>query len=114
MEVLAAMVLLALVLPAVMKGISIATALASNCTRRIAASELAENRLAEAMLLKEWQNGSMKGNFGNEYPDYRWELDTADRNEPGLKQVQLSVKWQQRGYEREVCLTTLVYDAQLQ
>lgn len=111
MEVLAAMALLAFILPAVMKGISIATVLASDSTRKITAAELAENRLAEVLLLEEWKDGSARGDFGDEYPGYRWTMTTSDWNEVGLKQIELSVAWTQRGYDKEFLLTTLMYES---
>jgi general secretion pathway protein I len=112
MEVLAAMTLLALVLPAAMKGVSIAVTLASDSIGKITAAELAENRLAEALLLEEWKNGSGRGDFGDDYPNYRWTLETSDWSQTGLKQIDLSVTWMQRGYEKEFSLSTLIYEAQ--
>jgi len=112
MEVLAAMTLLALVLPVVMKGISLATILASDSAKKTVAAELAENRLLEALLLEEWKSSSGKGDFGTEYPGYNWTMTTSQRTEAGLKQIDLAVTWKQRGYEREILLTTLVYEVQ--
>lgn len=112
MEVLAAMALLALVLPVAMKGISIAVNLASDSTRKMTASRLAENRLSEAVLLEEWKTGDAKGDFGNEYPDFKWTLVTSNRSEAGLKQIDVAVAWKHRGYEKETVLTTLVYESQ--
>lgn len=111
MEVLAAMVLLAIVLPAVMKGISIATVLASDSVAKIVAGELAESRLNEAILLGEWQSGSGAGDFGNDYPGYRWMLTTSDAGQTGLKQVSVKVTWEKRADLYEFQLTTFVYES---
>lgn len=111
MEVLAAMVLLAIVLPAVMKGISIATVLASDTVGKIVAAELAENRLNEAILLDEWVSGSGSGDFGNDYPGYRWTLTASGGPQAGLKQVDMTVTWEKRADQYEFKLTTFVYES---
>lgn len=111
MEVLAAMVLLALVLPAVMKGISIATVLASDSVSKVVAAELAENRLNEAILLSEWKSGSGSGDFGSEYPDYRWMLTTSDGTQAGLKRIDMTVTWEKRADQYEFQLTTFIYES---
>jgi len=107
-EILAALALIIFVIPVVMKGISIATAVASDITRKSMAASLAENQLANILLEKQWQNSSLTGDFGKEYPGYRWQMASANWTEPGLNQVTLNVIWQSRGYERKVELTTLV------
>lgn len=112
MEILATMVLIGLILPAAMKGISVAVALASDSIRKQEALELAENRLAEILLDEEWKSGAESGSFEPEAPGYRWTLETADRTEPGLKQLDLTVSWEHRGYPKQIRLTTLVYNAE--
>jgi len=108
-EILAALVLIMVVIPVVMKGISIVTAAASDVTHKSVAASLAESQLAEIVLQKQWQSSSLTGDFGKEYPGYRWRMDSLNWTEPGLNQVTLSVMWESRGYERKVELTTLVW-----
>lgn len=110
MELLATIVLVALIIPVAMKGISIATTLAANSSRRLVAVNLAENRLAEILIDRQWLDGSQTGDFEDEYSSYRWQMNTSDRTEAGLKQVQVVVLWDHRGYEKSVYLTTLVSD----
>ncbi|MBN2455176.1 MAG: type II secretion system protein [Sedimentisphaerales bacterium] len=108
-EILAALALIIFVIPVVMKGISIATAVASDIARKSVAASLAENQLADILIEKQWQNSSLTGDFGKEYPAYRWQMTSANWTEPGLNQVTLSVMWESRGYGRKVELTTLVW-----
>ncbi|MCI0498152.1 MAG: type II secretion system protein GspI [Planctomycetales bacterium] len=112
MEILATMVLIGLILPVAMKGISIATALASDSIRRQEALGLAENRLAEALLKEEWKSGSQSGSFDQDFEGHTWTLETTDWTEPGLKQVDLTVSWEHRGHPKQIRLTTLVYNAE--
>lgn len=111
-EILAALLLIGLVLPAVMKGISMVSMLASDSDHKYEALDLAESKLAEVLLEESWQSSSsLTGRFENEYEDYEWVLDVSDWTEAGVKQVDVVVHWQQRNRQREIQLSTLVYDA---
>ncbi len=110
MEILATLVLIGLILPVAMKGVSIGTALTSDCVRKQKACAMAELQLAEILLEEDWKNGDQSGNFEPDHPDYKWTLTTTRRPEPGLRQVDLTVFWQHRGHEKSIYLATLVYD----
>ena len=112
MEILATLVLIGLILPVAMKGISIGTILTSDCTHKQQALALAESQLAQILLEEEWRNGDQSGSFEPDYPEYQWTLITNSRPEPGLQEVDLTVSWQQRGHEKIIYLATLVYDEQ--
>lgn len=112
MEILAALVLIGVVLPAVMKGLSMASILASDSSRKYEALNLAQSRLAEVLLTGDWQSGSETGNFEPDYTGYTWTVETSDWTQADLKQVNVTVFWYQRNRPREIHLSTLVYDAQ--
>jgi len=110
-EILAALLLIGLVLPAVMKGVSLVSIMASDSDHNYEALDLAENKLAEVLLEKSWQNsGSQSGRFEDEYEDYEWVVDVSDWTESGIKQIDVFVYWQQRNRQREIQLSTLVYN----
>jgi len=112
MEVLAALLLTALVLPAVLKGVSLASMLVSDSDRKYKALDLAEAKLAEVLLEESWKtSGASTGHFDDEYEEYEWIVDTSGWTEAGVKQVEVTVTWQQRNRQRELRVTTLVYDA---
>ncbi len=111
MEILAALVLIGLVLPAVMKGMSLVTILASDSAGKYEALDLAEAKLAEILLQEDWKDGADSGNFEDD-ENYEWTMDAADWTESGLKQVNVTVFWEQRGRRKKINLTTLVYNAQ--
>ena len=112
MEILAALMLVGIVLPAVMKGVSMARILASDSARKYEAMDLAENKLAEILLEKEWQGGAGSGNFEDEFEDYSWTMETSNSSVSGLKQIDVVVLWQQRNRERTISLSTLVYETE--
>lgn len=109
-EVLATLVIIAIILPAAMKGISVATNAASDSRRRVEAAALAESRLSEFVASLEWQVGGGAGDFGEDWPEYRWQADVLDWSEPNVKEIDFRVIWTGRsGVEESMLLTTLVY-----
>ena len=112
MEVLAALLLTALVLPAVLKGVSWASMLTADSDRRYQALDLAEAKLAEVLLEESWKNSSaLSGQFDDEYEAYEWFVDASDWSGANVRQVDVVVTWQQRNRQREIRLSTLVYNA---
>ena len=93
-----------------MKGISIATAVASDGANKSEAVALAQAQLEEILIEKDWQSSNLSGDFDEEHPGYSWQMNSFDWIEPGLKQVDLEVFWEARGYERTVKLSTLVFN----
>ena len=108
-EILAALLLIGLVLPAAMKGVSLATMLASDSSHKYEALNLAETKLAEILLQQEWKNSNGAGRFEDESETYQWTMYVSDWTMAGIKQVDLMVYWQQRNRQRNVTLSTLVY-----
>jgi len=109
-EMLATFVLIIFIIPAVMKGLSIATNVSSDMVLKYDAIMLAENRLTEILLEEEWKSSSQSGDFGEMHPEFRWKMTSDDWTEPSLKQVTVEVLWERNGCEKFVELSTLVYE----
>lgn len=119
-EVLAAIVLVGIVVPVAMEAISLSMRSASDAKRKVEAVMLAENKLTElatglvlestggAMPGGSSSLGAMGGDFGPDWPEYRWESRRVERD-VDLSEVQVRVVWTSRGDERAVSLSTLVY-----
>jgi hypothetical protein len=112
MEILAALVLIGVVLPAVMKGLSMASILASDSAHQYEALDLAQSKLAEVLISGQWQTGSETGDFLPEHEEYGWTMESSDWTQADLKQLEVTVFWERRGRLREVQLTTLVYESE--
>lgn len=109
-EVLATFVLIAIILPVAMRGISLSTRIASHSKKQIEAVSLAETKLTEFLITEDWQDGDQSGDFGDEWPAYRWNLMIEDwEEEETTQQLALSVEWSESGLGRSVTLTTIVY-----
>ena len=114
-EVLATIVMTAIILPAAMQGISMCTSAAAVSRQRSEAAALAESKLAELLATGEWQYGGLSGEFGEAWPEYRWEGSAAAwAADPTMVELSVRVAWTSRLLEREVVLTTLVYQGQTQ
>ena len=108
-EVLATLVLLGIVVPVAMRGVSLALAAASTARRTAEAASLAEGKLNELIVDGSWQTSGNTGDFAAEnHPEYTWTCENASRDY-GTYEVVLRVAWTQRGQERNLSLSTLVY-----
>ena len=111
-EVLATIVLMGVVLPAAMHGISVCLQAASISRQRSEAAGLAEAKLNELIATGDWEFGMMSGEFGEAWPEYHWSGTTTEFSDPTLRQLSVRVFWLNRGQQRDVILTTLVYQSQ--
>jgi len=112
-EVLATIVMMAIVLPASMQGISMCMSASISARQRSEASALAEAKLAQLIAAGDWQSGNTSGDFGDAWPEYRWTVASADwTGDANANMTELSIRvyWTSRQQEREVVLTTLIYN----
>jgi general secretion pathway protein I len=112
-EVLATVVLLGVALPVAMECISYCLAAASAARQRGEAAGLAEAKLAELIATGDWQyQASASGDFGEEWPDYRWqsEVFNAPTDElDTLHELTVRITWTSRNEPREFDVSTYVY-----
>ena len=105
-EILATLTLLAIVLPSVMNGITLCLSTADVAKRQAQASALCHGKLMEMLAQGDWQHGAMAGDFGADWPEFRWTAQVADFNGT----VGVNVSWRQsNNKDRSVTLSTLVY-----
>ena len=111
-EVLAALLFLAVVVPAVVTALTVSNRASEIADRGSLAGELAENKLGEMLVDNAWQNASEnQGTFGDDLPGYRWtmsvtnwDVDTANV----VRELRVDVFYPVQGQERGVHLSTLV------
>jgi prepilin-type N-terminal cleavage/methylation domain-containing protein len=109
-ELLATFVLIAIIIPVAMRGISLSTRIASHSKKQIEAVSLAETKLTEFLITEDWQNGDQSGDFGTDWPAYQWNLVIEDwEEEETTQQLALSVEWSESGLKRCITLTTIIY-----
>jgi prepilin-type N-terminal cleavage/methylation domain-containing protein len=108
-EILATLLLLGIVMPVAMRGISIALASADHARHVSEAAALAETKLNDLLTQGVSSASGLTGDFSPDHPEYTWSYQSAPRDF-GTSEVQLRVTWQERGQARNFDLCTMSYD----
>ncbi len=115
-EVLAALLFLAIAIPAILGAIGASSRAGEAAERTAIAAQLAENQLSQVIIDQSNTTGGNsggnsgdRGDFGTDYPGYRWEM----KQEPwttaaDLTQYTVQVFFAVKGVERHVEISTLV------
>jgi prepilin-type N-terminal cleavage/methylation domain-containing protein len=107
-EVLAAMAFLGIVMPVVVSALFVSSRAAVISERSLIALQLGENKLNEMMLGGAWTSESGRGDFGDQWPGYRWELSKAAwETSATMTELTLDVFYTVQGKERDLRLSTL-------
>jgi prepilin-type N-terminal cleavage/methylation domain-containing protein len=108
-EVLATLVLVGIVLPVAMRGITMSMQAASRARHLTEATMLAESKLNElAVTASSMGLTAGTGDFGADWPEYQWESEWVAR-EYGVYELTVGVSWVERGLARSTSISTLVY-----
>jgi type II secretory pathway pseudopilin PulG len=111
-EVLASLMFLAILVPAVVSALSLSSRISELSGRRAVAVELAENQLNEELMANNWMTGnSTKGDFGTGYLGYTWEMTQSTWSGDTLNsmtELAMEVTFPVQGRPQKVRLTTLV------
>ncbi len=111
-EVLAAMLFLAIVVPAIVTALTLSNRASEMTDRGTTAGLLAENKLNEMLIGNAWQGtANAGGDCGADFPGYRWQLTQEQWTGDGasaLTQLKVEVFFPTQGSEHSVALTTLV------
>lgn len=107
-EILVTLVLIAIVFPVAMKGITLASSVAGSARHNTEAAALAETKLNELVLTENWNTVDQTGDFGSDWPEYSWSSQTTYRD-VGLLEMQVQVTWTAHGQPRSLAVTTLIY-----
>lgn len=113
-EVLASLMLMVVVLPVVMGGLSTATRAGSLAKSRDQAIALAEARLTEIVAERSWTRAAQgrrtafDADFGPDAERFTWTLEMRNWHDASLRELTLTVRWHQHGREHAQRLTTVV------
>jgi general secretion pathway protein I len=92
LEVMIAMAILAIALVAVYQSQSQSLSLENQSRFATTAALLAEGKMAELEAADARDVRSGNGDFGDDFPDYTWEVDVRDSEMTALKRIELVVK----------------------
>jgi general secretion pathway protein I len=100
LEVTVAMAIIAIALTVMLSSQSQSLSLANEAKFSTTATLLAQNKVAEFETVKSEDLVSDSGDFGEDFPNYFWEMKVSDVTIPGaeelsdhLKQIDLKISW---------------------
>jgi len=107
-EILAAMVFIAILLPVIFEGVTLASRASAHSEREAIALELAQNKMAELVLDDAWTSADPSGDFGDDWPGYRWEWTQESWDADTMTVLAVETFFNVQGKEQSVTLSTLV------
>ncbi len=107
-EILASLIFLAILLPAIFGGLTLANRASVVAERQAVAVELAQNKLAELTLDDAWTSADSRGDFGTDWPGYRWESTQSTWDMDTMTVLAVQTYFPVQGGEQSVTLSTLV------
>ena len=107
-EILAAMLMLAVLLPVIVGGLGLASRAAACAERDGVALGLAENQLNLLVTDTNSTAAATSGDFAPDWPAYRWNAERTAWPSDDMALLTLTVSYQVRGQGRDVRLSTLV------
>lgn len=108
-EVLVAVALMAILLPAVMGGISLALNVSSSARRTALAATLARTKLDE-LAATGMSSSDASGDFGQDNPGFAWAATSQTWDTGGVTKIDVRVDWTERSRPRSTTMTTLVFN----
>ena len=111
-EVLAAMLFMAIVLPVICQAMATANRAGVLAERSREATQLADRVLNESIVSGVWEQGDQTGDFAPDHPGYSWKLTTTGWTEDAMTVVTVKVIFTVQGRESSVSLSTLVPESE--
>lgn len=106
-ELLAALLFLAIVIPAAVQALRVASLSGTVAARKGAASRIADRVLNESLVLTNWFNASQRGVAREQDIEYRWSLSRSNWTIPDLQVLTAEVTFTTQGRDFSVRLSTL-------
>ena len=108
-ELLATLTLVGIVLPVAVRGIVLCLATSAHAKQLAEAAALAQSKMAELVATGQWYDAELDGDFGEDWPDYRWLAQFHEWEDSRLSQLDVCVMWTRRSQDHDVTLNTLIY-----
>ena len=106
-EVLAALLFLAIVIPTAVEALHIATLSGEVAARKSAAARVADRVLNESIVMTNWNSGAQSGTVNEGASDFRWTLTSQTWPQDAMQLLTVEVKYPAQGKDYSVKLSTL-------
>jgi type II secretory pathway pseudopilin PulG len=106
-EVLAALLFLAIVIPAAVEALHVASLAGEVAARKGAAARVADRILNESIVMTNWNTGTQNGTVTEGAQEFRWTLTSQDWPVDAMELLTAEVKYSAQGRDFSVKLCTL-------
>ncbi|HEX3890041.1 MAG TPA: hypothetical protein VHX90_04235 [Verrucomicrobiae bacterium] len=106
-EVLAALLFLAIVIPTAIEALHMATLSGEVAVRKNAAARVADRVLNESIVMTNWNSGTQSGTVTEGASDFRWTLTSQTWPQDSMQLLTADVKYSAQGKDYSVKLSTL-------
>ena len=106
-EVLAAMLFLAIVIPAAVEALHVASLAGEVAVRKGVAARIADRVLNESIVMTNWNLGSQNGTVTEGAEEFRWTLNSQNWPVDTMQLLTSEVKFSAQGHDYSVKLSTL-------
>ncbi len=107
-EVLAALLLMAIVIPAGIEALHVASSAGEIAARKADAARIAARVLDESVVMGTWNQSNASGTIRENNREYRWTLRNARWAEDAMQELTAEVTFTAQGREHTVRVSTLV------
>lgn len=101
------MLFLAIVIPAAVQAMHVASLAGTVAVRKGAAARVADRVLNESMVMTNWSTGTQQGMVTEGSQEYRWTITRQNWTEDAMQLLTAEVKFTAQGKEYSVKLDTL-------
>ncbi|MFH1625329.1 MAG: type II secretion system minor pseudopilin GspI [Pseudomonadota bacterium] len=108
LEVMVTLAIVGIALVAILRSLAMSVDVSNESRNLSVATLLAKWKMAEIESQVFPDVGEGGGEFGDEYPGFRWETTTTETEVKELRKVAVTVLWQEGKYEKKLQLATLI------
>jgi Tfp pilus assembly protein PilV len=106
-EVLAALLFLAIVIPTAVEALHLATLSGEVAVRKSAAARVADRILNNSIVMTNWSGATQNGTVSEGTLDFRWTLTSQNWPQDSMQLLTAEVKYSAQGRDYSVKLSTL-------
>jgi len=106
-EVLASLAFLGALIPVVLSALLVSNRAAVVAERSTIAAQLGENMLNQMIIEQTWSSSGSGGDFGQDWPGYRWKLTQTSWTTGNMTELTMDVFFPVQGREQSIQLGTL-------
>ena len=106
-EILAALAFLGILIPVVASALTVASRASVVAERSVIAAQIGENLLNDMIVENTWSSAGTRGDFGQDWPGYRWQLSQTSWTTGNVTELTLDVYFPVQGHEQSIRLGTL-------